>query len=167
MNQISNHIAQELHILGEAVIIDVREPLEFREKHIPGALNLPSTQFILNQFHPFADRKICLICESGKRASKIRNKLESSGFTNVFILETQMQNIQVNDHTKGWTVDRQFRLVLGLLLLIYLIMYFLGQNGFIVIPIILSTGLTITAIINRCYMRMAIAKLPWNRGKKE
>jgi len=46
-------------------------------------------------------------------------------------------------------------------------MYFLGNNGFILIPIILSGGLTITAIIDRCYMRMAIAKLPWNRGKKE
>ena len=39
MNQISNHSAQELYISGEAVIIDVREPLEFKEKDIPGALN--------------------------------------------------------------------------------------------------------------------------------
>ena len=32
---------------GSGIIIDVREPAEFRDGHIPYAINLPSTRFSL------------------------------------------------------------------------------------------------------------------------
>ena len=63
---------------------------------------------------------------------------------------------------KGWTIDRQFRLALGLSLAVFLLGYFLVSEIFIVIPVILCIGLTYTSIIDRCYMRLGIAMLPWN-----
>jgi hypothetical protein len=37
------------------------------------------------------------------------------------------------------------------------------SDAFAAIPVILCTGLIITAIIDKCYLRVGIAMLPWNR----
>ncbi|HKK76629.1 MAG TPA: hypothetical protein VJ953_16250 [Saprospiraceae bacterium] len=50
---------------------------------------------------------------------------------------------------------------------IFLIGYNVGIPNFIVIPIILATGLIITAIIDKCYLRIGMAMLPWNTRKKD
>jgi rhodanese-related sulfurtransferase len=168
MKFINNHKAQEAFVRGNAIIIDVREPAEFREKHIPGALNLPSTKFNIEHYTPFQSITICLVCESGNRAGQIAEKLKNNHFDNVLLLETQMQSYStVENNTKGWTIDRQFRMTLGLLLAVFLFFNALGITGFIVIPIILCVGLIFTALINQCYMRQGIAMLPWNKGKVE
>jgi rhodanese-related sulfurtransferase len=168
MKTINNQNALEEYMSGNAVIIDVREPMEFKEIHIPGAINIPSTHFDIQAIEPFKDRKICLVCQTGKRTQIIIQDLEEKGWSNIYSLEKQMQSYAHNVAQKdtGWTVDRQFRMTLGVLLALFLIMFFLGYTGFIVIPIILSAGLTITAIIDKCYMRTGIAKLPWNKGKQ-
>lgn len=58
-------------------------------------------------------------------------------------------------------------MTLGLLLLLFLLGHFLGFALAIIIPIILGAGLTITAIIDRCYLRIGIARLPWNRKRRD
>jgi rhodanese-related sulfurtransferase len=40
MKTINNHSAQTAVLSGRAVIVDVREPAEFHENHIPDAFNL-------------------------------------------------------------------------------------------------------------------------------
>jgi len=165
METISNHVAQTEQSQGTTVIIDVREPSEYRDRHIPGALNCPSTSYSKEEFTPFEGKRICLICQSGSRAKKIAKKLEADGLTQVFILEQHMESIPRIYTTKGWTVDRQFRMTLGVLLAIFLILYFLEIPYAFIIPLILCIGLVFTSIIDRCYMRMGIAMLPWNRGK--
>lgn len=166
MNRIDNHSAQTALLNGRDVIIDVREYAEFSENHIPGAINLPAASFDKNHYSQFRDLQICLICESGKRAEKIRLKLHDDGYENVVLLEKQMQNIPKIQKQSGWTIDRQFRMTLGALLALFLTLYFLNVKSSIFIPIILCTGLIFTSIIDRCYMRMGIARLPWNKGKK-
>lgn len=166
MPTINNHEAQTEFIKGSSVIIDVREPGEFEENHIPGAVNIPSTSFKPEQFKKYEDVKICLICESGNRASQVQQRLSSEGLSNVFLMEDQMCDIRTTKKVTGWTIDRQFRMTLGLLLLTFLALHFLGVEEGIYIPIILATGLTFTSIIDRCYMRMAIARLPWNTNRK-
>ena len=165
--EISNHQALTECIEGTAAIIDVREPAEYGDLHIPGAINIPSTQYESEHFSGYAQKNIYLVCQSGRRANQVRNQLIEDGFQNVFILETQMQHIRNGKKTKGWTVDRQFRMTLGILLALFLVLHFLDVKNGIIIPIILASGLIFTSIIDRCYMRMGIAMLPWNRGKHE
>ena len=165
MNRINNHKAQLELLEGSAVIIDVREPSEYKEHHIPGALNIPSTKFNKEHFGAFKDQKTCLVCQSGQRATMVGNKLQKEGFNNIFLLDIQMEDIPKLISTKGWSVDRQFRFLIGLLLAIFIILYFSNITYGVIIPIILSSGLLITAIIDKCYLRMGIAMLPWNKGK--
>ena len=165
MTFIANHTALTMLAANQAVLIDVREPAEYWEGHLAGALNLPSTKFQIEDYLEFGDRAICLICQTGNRASHIAADLKQHGIENVFLLETQMAVLQEDRReaqTSGWTIDRQFRMTLGLLLSIFLLGYFSGVTWFLAIPIILCAGLITTSIIDRCYLRMGIAMLPWN-----
>lgn len=165
MEVISNHKAQTELTNGTSVIIDVREPSEYYEQHIPGSVNIPSTRYNKDQYAEFDHKKICLVCQSGKRVEQIEKKLRQDGFSNVYTLELQMQAIPRVYKTKGWTVDRQFRMTIGSLLAIYLILVYFNIQYAFLIPLVLCSGLIVTSIIDRCYMRMGIAMLPWNKGK--
>lgn len=76
-----------------------------------------------------------------------------------------MENYLDPAKIKGWSIDRQFRITLGILLAIALTLYALGYEYGLIIPMILCVGLIFTSIIDRCYMRMAIARMPWNRNR--
>lgn len=75
MERINNHQAQTEQSKGESIIIDIRELQECKEHHIPGALNIKSTKYSKEDYGPFKDKNIYLICESGKRAEQIQSKL--------------------------------------------------------------------------------------------
>lgn len=152
--------------MKKVVIIDVREEKEFRDGSIPGAVNLPSSKFDIELFSPYRENVICLVCQSGERAKNIKKRLSENNISDVHLLGRHMESLNEKKETKGWSVDRQFRMILGLLLATFLGGFFAGIEGFVVIPMILATGLIVTSIIDRCYMRMGIALLPWNRGKK-
>lgn len=162
MNKISSTIART-----PAIIIDVREKGEYKESHHKGAINLPSTAFNPKEYEPFRFQPISLVCNTGIRAIQVKEKLESVGFTNVTIHPEQMQHVRekINVGIEGsWTIDRQFRLFMGIMMAVCLLgQTFLSAN-FALINIIICIGLTFTAIIDRCYLKMGIARLPWNRN---
>ncbi len=166
MQIISKNSAVAEAAAGVALLADVREPEEYKGLHLNEAVNLPLSGFSVDQFEPYKEQAIHLICYSGRRARLVGEKLKRAGFENISVLDTHMSALEGDlSLSNGWSVDRQFRLTLGILLAAFLTAYFLGYPGWIVIPFILSLGLTITSLIDRCFMRMAIAKLPWNRGK--
>lgn len=152
---------------GKGIIVDVREPIEFLEDHIPNAINLPATDFNIAAYEEWDHLKIFLICQSGDRAKSIAHKLYEAGMTEVFMLESHMENIDIQRITKIWSVDRQFRFLLGIFIAMYLIGYHWMSDLFTIIPIVLCRGLIITAIIDKCYLRVGIALLPWNKMQKE
>lgn len=153
---------------NNGVIIDVREPKEFSEKSIGGAINLPLSKFSVEQYLPYQEHTINLICHSGNRAKQVQQKLLQANFNHVIVMDFHMENfMQQTKTSKTWTVDRQFRMLLGLLLATFLIGYYFGLKYLIAIPIILSTGLIFTSLIDRCYLRMGIAMLPWNRQERK
>ena len=62
MKTIANDMAQAMVTNNNAVIVDVREPVEFRETHLSRAMNFPSTKFQLETYQPFRNKEIYLIC---------------------------------------------------------------------------------------------------------
>jgi len=152
---------------GEGILIDVREPAEFRDGHLPGAINLPSTRFSAADYRTYRQQPIYLVCQTGDRAQEVAQKLYKQGNTQVFVLDRHMDDITVETPKISWSVDRQFRFLLGILLGIFLIGYHWISDYFMAIPVIIGLGLTITAIIDKCYLRIGIARLPWNRGYAE
>lgn len=72
----------EVHALldaGEAVLVDVREPEEFEEERIPGALLRPLSQFDLICVEPPPSKLLVLHCLAGSRSARAARSLQSSG----------------------------------------------------------------------------------------
>jgi len=67
------------------IILDVRTPEEFAEKHIPGAVNVPNEVIGTEEIPelPEKDQLILVYCRSGNRSKQASEKLASLGYTNV------------------------------------------------------------------------------------
>ena len=82
-----DEIAEEV-AAGEAVVIDVREPEEWRERHIPGAINVPRGWLELKGdpdtpvFDPHIrpDRPIYVHCAVGKLGALATATLNEMGY---------------------------------------------------------------------------------------
>lgn len=68
------------------VILDVRTPEEFAEKHITGAINIPNEEIGIEPIDqlPDLDQLILVYCRSGNRSKQASEKLVKLGYTNVY-----------------------------------------------------------------------------------
>ncbi|MFV9503529.1 MAG: rhodanese-like domain-containing protein [Oscillochloridaceae bacterium umkhey_bin13] len=74
---------QEMMDAGNLTIIDVREPSEFAEGHIPGSVNIPVRTLMANLDQIPTDQTVVLTCASGLRCSLATPALHMVGLTNV------------------------------------------------------------------------------------
>ena len=67
------------------IILDVRTPEEFAEKHIPGAVNVPNETIGMQEISqlPDKDQLILVYCRSGNRSKKAAQKLVELGYTSI------------------------------------------------------------------------------------
>ncbi len=66
-----------------AVVLDVREPEEWAEYHIPGATLIPLGQLAARVNEIPRDRPVLVYCRSGNRSQEGRDILLRAGFTQV------------------------------------------------------------------------------------
>jgi rhodanese-related sulfurtransferase len=66
-----------------ALLIDVREPDEYAEGHIPGAVNIPLRTLGQNLDKVPTDQPVLIYCQSGLRAGTATAALRVAGFQNV------------------------------------------------------------------------------------
>ena len=66
-----------------AFFLDVREPLEWDEYHIPGTTHIPLDDLAARIQELPKDRPIVVVCRSGNRSKKGRDILLEAGFTQV------------------------------------------------------------------------------------
>ena len=67
------------------IILDVRTPAEFAEKHIPNAINVPNENIGTDEISqlPNKDQLIMVYCRSGRRSKEAAEKLVKLGYTNI------------------------------------------------------------------------------------
>ena len=67
------------------IILDVRTPEEFADKHIPGAINIPNETIGTAEIPelPDKDQLILVYCRSGNRSKQASEKLAALGYTNI------------------------------------------------------------------------------------
>ena len=68
-----------------AVLLDVREPDEYRAGHIPGSINLPVKRVAAEAATVLPDKAapVYVYCLSGARSSRAVEALKAVGFSNV------------------------------------------------------------------------------------
>jgi len=100
-------LAATLKQHADAVLIDVREPAEYTQQHISGAVNYPRGVLEMNiHNHPkvaasgcepqialqqLSQQPIYLICRSGGRSALAAESLQRMGFTQVYSVDGGMQ----------------------------------------------------------------------------
>lgn len=67
-----------------AQIIDVRTPGEFNTGHIPGSVNMPLPNIVINLSGIDKSKPVITCCASGMRSAAAKRILKANGFAEVY-----------------------------------------------------------------------------------
>jgi rhodanese-related sulfurtransferase len=81
-----------------AFILDVREPEEWAEYHIPGSTLIPLGELQSRANELPRDREIVVVCRSGNRSAEGRDILLDAGFTQVTSLAGGLRDWQAQGY---------------------------------------------------------------------
>jgi rhodanese-related sulfurtransferase len=149
-------------------LVDVRSPGEYAAGHVPRALNVPLEQ-LEARLQDLSSGPIAVLCQSGTRAGMACDRLALhrhglllvEGGTDAWVAAGRPL---VASNMSRWSLERQVRLIAGLLVLT-------GTIGAIFVPgmvylaMFIGAGLTFAGLTNLCGMAFLLARLPWNRPK--
>lgn len=155
-----------------AVIIDVRTAAEYEHLHVPGSILEPLSELEESRMREVAGGKpVYLLCQSGARARHAWKKLSAAGISDIAVVEGGIQDweaagLPVVRGRATISLERQVRLVAGLLVLTGLILGATIHSAFLGISAFIGTGLVFSGITGWCGMGILLSKMPWNtRGK--
>ncbi len=157
-------------------LIDVRTPMEFYEVHAVGSLNAPldrlSPGLIMSSRGARAQEPLYIICRSGGRSAQACSAFVEAGFENVVNIEGGTlawvaAGLPVNRGTKKMiSLDRQVRIVAGLLIVTGTILAATISSWFLVIPGVVGADMTFAGMRNTSGIGMILARMPWNKSLK-
>lgn len=160
------------HRQGGVDLIDVRTPLEFREVHAEGARNVPLDQLdpqeVMAARNGSADQPLYLICRSGTRGETAQRRFVEAGFTNVINVDGGTQSweaagLPVVRGKKAMSLERQVRIVAGLLVFTGAVLALLVHPYWAGLPAFVGAGLMFAGLTDSCAMGLLLARMPWNR----
>jgi rhodanese-related sulfurtransferase len=150
-------------------MIDVRTPSEFAGGHIPCATNIPMDQFEARKKDLRLEDGVVLICKGGTRAQIVAGWMNDqpkvqvlAGGTDAWIKSGQ--EVVTSARTR-WSLERQVRLVAGLLVLVGTLLAASGVHGGIWLAMFIGAGLTFAGATDICGMGILLAKMPWNQAR--
>lgn len=153
-------------------LIDVRTPAEYAAVHAQGAVLAPLDTLdvrALSGARPAKDQPIYILCKSGGRAGKARERFLAAGIEDVICVE---------GGTDAWvaagcpversasrviSLERQVRIAAGLIVLLGVVLGFAVHPGFFGLSAFVGAGLVFAGITDWCGMGMLLARMPWNR----
>lgn len=165
--------------LKQALIVDVRSPMEFSEKHlaVPTAF-APVTELDPSQVAlrsgALPDTPIYTLCASGKRAQAAAEKFVAAGFTDVAFIEGGLAACQeAGLPTEGQalpktgesspTLDRQVRLAAGALTAVFVLLGFFVHKAFLLGALFVGCGQVFSGLTNWCGLGLLLMRAPWNK----
>ena len=66
------------------VVVDVREPWEYRQGHVPGAMLMPLGQLSMRLSELNPEKPVAVICATGNRSQSASALLGQKGFKTVY-----------------------------------------------------------------------------------
>jgi glyoxylase-like metal-dependent hydrolase (beta-lactamase superfamily II)/rhodanese-related sulfurtransferase len=162
--------AQELASKDPSVkLLDVRSVLEYSDVHIDNSINIPidGLSARLNELAKTKQNYI-VFCRTGNRSPMAADMLIQSGLQNVKVMEGgmtrwQKERLPVIKGVGGISLERQVRIIAGLMVLAGTLLGLLVNKWFFAIPIFVSSSLTFAGITDNCLMGMLLMKLPYNK----
>lgn len=159
---------------GEAILIDVREPDEFKSEHIAYASSYPLSclEDVLADVEIPKDRKVIFHCLKGMRGIKAceifgDSKIACYDFYNIEggINAWKEAELPVISWVKEKSISvmRQVQIIVGLLVLLAVLAGFSGVMIGFVLAGIFGGLLAFAGFTGWCGMAMLLQKMPWNK----
>jgi rhodanese-related sulfurtransferase len=152
-------------------LLDVRLPGEFEGGHIEGSYNVPLDTLGEHGRELSGVRDpIVLVCRGGSRARQAEQVLRDSGMVRLHVLDGGMVAWQGAGYAvrrtgrEKWALDRQVRLVAGILVLTGVVLSVLVSPAFVLLAGFMGAGLTFSAVADWCGLALLLGRLPYNQG---
>ena len=166
VGQIAASLAHQWLIQGEALLIDVREPAEYLQQHIVGAMNFPAG--VIRARDLPRDKKIIIYCLKGVRGERACTQLESEEGLDLYHLSGGLrswvkQGFPVVEQISVWPVMQQAHLIIGLLLITFSGLSYFIDTRFMVVVALMGCGLTNAGLTGYCGLAQFLRRLSWNK----
>lgn len=154
---------------GGVQFIDVREPVEYAESHVAGALLMPLGQLEARCGELAKSKPVMVMCQAGKRGAAAAEKLRALGFAEVRNLEGGILGWMaaglpcVTGTRRVMPLMRQVQIVVGALLLAGALLAIFVDQRWVYLSMVLGAGLLFAGLSGYCGLAMLLAKMPWNR----
>lgn len=153
-------------------LIDVRTPAEFQEVHVPFARNVPLDRLDTAKIacsRNSSPQPLYLICRSGARGKQACEKFVAAGYTNIVNVEGgtlawDQAGFPVVRGKKTMSLERQVRLVAGLLIVTGALLGYFVHPYWIALAGMVGAGLVHAAVTDSCAMGLLLARMPWNQA---
>lgn len=155
-----------------ALLIDVREFPEYAAGRISGAKHIPLGEIESRKNEIAPHKRVYVLCRTGKRSAAAQKKLYSLGFSNVINVAGGFESWKKEgfhyerDENAPWSLERQVRLVAGLLVLSGVLLGAFVHPNFLWLAGFVGAGLTFAGASDWCGMALLLAKMPWNQKKE-
>lgn len=152
------------------LLVDVCSPGEFAAGHLPGAVNIPLEQMVGRVRDISWSSETVLLCKSGHRAGVAQESLRALGL-NSRVLRGGIGSWSrealplVRSASSGWALERQVRLVAGVMGFTGVVLALFSSNVWLVLPGIAGLGLMLAGFTGLCPMASLLARMPWNRPR--
>lgn len=155
---------------GEAVLVDVREPMEYAREHIAGARLEPLSQFDKADFSGVCDRVAVFYCRSGNRTRQAAERLLGAGFRDTYVLDGGIEAWRAaglpteEDRRAPIDLMRQVQISAGSLVLLGVLLAVLVTPWFMALSAFVGAGLLFAGTTGYCGMARMLSRAPWNRA---
>src|SRR5208283_5727488 len=127
-----------------AQLVDVRSGTEFATAHLPGAANIPLEQIELRTADLETEAPVVLVCQGGTRAHMASALLAASG-RDLVVLEggtgawLKAGYPAVRNTTARWALERQVRLIAGLLVVTGVLLAVAASHWWLIVPVFVGS----------------------------
>jgi rhodanese-related sulfurtransferase len=151
------------------VVIDVREPGEYRREHIPGSRNVPVSMLGKTDFSADKEKIAVFHCRSGNRTKAATDAILACGFKEAYCLPEGIEQWKkcnlpiVLDKNAPIDIMRQVQIAAGSLVVVGVLLGYLFSPYFVLISAFVGAGLINAGVTGSCHMAKMLAWMPWNR----
>ncbi|MFS8821561.1 rhodanese-like domain-containing protein [Synechococcus sp. W60.2] len=157
---------------GRVQLIDVREPGEYADERIPGAINMPLSTFDPARVPASTPEKpVVLQCRMGNRSIRAACQLLDHGWPEVLSLKGGIEAWKAaklpTTRTRNAPISlmRQVQIAAGSLVLTGTLLGAFVHPAWLVLSGFVGAGLVFAGITNTCGLALLLARMPWNRGQ--
>lgn len=154
----------------KAVLIDVREDMEYAREHIAGARHVPLSRFDAAEFPTDSGKIAVFCCASGNRTTANADRLTAVGLKDVRQLAGGLSawkaaGLPVMLNRKApIDIIRQVQIGAGSMIIAGAVFAALVSPWFIALSGFVGAGLLVAGITGKCGLARVLTLMPWNRA---